>query len=602
MQSSSIQDLNLARKWRPQTFDTVVGQDIPIKMLKNSLFLKKFFPVYLFAGQRGCGKTTTARILAAAANCLALESFQQNPTANTIPCLSCQSCVLMRKGNHPDFIEIDAASNTGVDNIRQLIETASYVPLAGNKKIFLIDEAHMLSKAAFNAFLKILEEPPRSVLFILATTELQKIPQTVLSRCFHVVFSSINKIDLRDHLATICTQENIAIEPGALDAIIQETDGSARDAINLLEQVRFAHDVITSESILQTLGKLSNEIVIRLVECIIEKNPRQLLTVLASIDFDRINPESLWEALSDFCKALLWLKYESPTIATHLQPLQAALTELAEQCSLNRLHAMMQLLWHQEPLFLRTNRKHAFLETLLIQLCSQTNIVDLEELLQQVRDDSNNSSGTANKTPQITQKKTVVQKPVSSVQRQAPEIPEPKALVAQEQEAKEPAEADDSVPTPAPLKPSAHSPYHEQWQQFKTDLVAANGDPIATSILLQALLIGLSDSKSALVLQLNKNNKFFKDSVESARPWWQPLLLQHFAGITAVDFVAGEELQTTQRSNTPPNSSATRPETAKVTASEAQPAPTSNNPEDWPIAHLVKKHVPGRIKKSHLPN
>ena len=137
--------INLARRLRPQQFSQIIGQDIPVRMLKNSLYLNKFFPVYLFAGQRGCGKTSTARVFAAAANCESLATFQQNPTQADIPCLSCASCLAMKRNAHPDFIEIDAASNTGVDNVRQLIETAAYVPLQGKKKIYLIDEAHMLS-------------------------------------------------------------------------------------------------------------------------------------------------------------------------------------------------------------------------------------------------------------------------------------------------------------------------------------------------------------------------------------------------------------------------------------------------------------------------
>src|SRR5271156_392412 len=143
--------LNLARKWRSKSFDRIVGQDLLIRMLKNSLFLGQYFPVYLFAGQRGCGKTTTARVFAAAVNCERLSDFKKQPKEFSVPCLTCTSCVAMAAGKHPDFIEIDAASHTGVDNIRQIIDAASLLPLMGQKKIYLIDEAHMLSKAAFNA-------------------------------------------------------------------------------------------------------------------------------------------------------------------------------------------------------------------------------------------------------------------------------------------------------------------------------------------------------------------------------------------------------------------------------------------------------------------
>ena len=179
--------LNLTRKWRAQKFDQIVGQDIAIKMIKNSLYRGQLFPVYLMWGQHGTGKTSLARVFAAAINCDSLTSFQQDPKTATVPCLTCPSCIAMYSGKHPDFIEIDAASNTGVDNVRQIIEAASLLPLMGRKKIYLIDEAHMLSKAAFNAFLKILEEPPASVLFILQRPILKKL----LKRSVLVVFSLI---------------------------------------------------------------------------------------------------------------------------------------------------------------------------------------------------------------------------------------------------------------------------------------------------------------------------------------------------------------------------------------------------------------------------
>lgn len=179
--------LNFARRLRPQRFSDIIGQDLFVGMLQNALFLNKFFPVYLFSGQRGCGKTTTARVFAAALNCLK----RGEAPLQDIPCLTCSSCLATKAGNHPDFIEIDAASNTGVDNVRAILESSSYLPVLGKYKIYLIDEAHMLSKAAFNAFLKLMEEPPQSVLFMLATTESYKIPETVRSRCFQLLFKPI---------------------------------------------------------------------------------------------------------------------------------------------------------------------------------------------------------------------------------------------------------------------------------------------------------------------------------------------------------------------------------------------------------------------------
>jgi len=217
--------LNLARKWRSKQFNEIVGQELSVRILKNSLYKDKLFPVYLFSGQHGCGKTTTARVFAAAVNCEKLPEFRKAPQNVTLPCLACVSCTAMSKGQHPDFIEIDAASNTGVDNIRQIIDASALLPVMGTKKIYLIDEAHMLSKAAFNAFLKIMEEPPSSVLFVLATTDAQKIPE---SRCFQLLFDPVETSLLMGHLKFICEQESIAYEGTALSLIVRESAGSVR--------------------------------------------------------------------------------------------------------------------------------------------------------------------------------------------------------------------------------------------------------------------------------------------------------------------------------------------------------------------------------------
>src|SRR3989338_3939080 len=262
-------ELNLARKWRSKNFQEVIGQPLAVRILQNSLYLKQFFPVYLFAGQRGCGKTSTARIFAAAVNCARLPEFQADPRKVSIPCLTCESCVAMSKSQHPDFIEIDAASHTGVDNVRNIIDSSSFLPLLSHKKIYLIDEAHMFSKAAFNAFLKILEEPPASVIFILATTDMEKILETVKSRSFQIFFDPVDVQVIQDHLEKICVAENILFDEQGLAVIARQGDGSVRDAINLLEQVRFATKKISKDAVLSILGHIDETTLLLLFEKII---------------------------------------------------------------------------------------------------------------------------------------------------------------------------------------------------------------------------------------------------------------------------------------------------------------------------------------------
>ena len=382
-------NLNLARKWRPKNFSEIVGQDLSVSMLKNSLYVKKLFPVYLFSGQRGCGKTSTARIFAAAINCKKLPDFQADAKNNSIPCLTCESCLAMQNSHHPDFIEMDAASHTGVDSVRQIIESCTYMPLSGAKKIYLIDEAHMLSKAAFNAFLKILEEPPTSAIFVMATTELQKIPETVRSRCFQVLFNSVGQISLLKHMINVCKHENITVEESALTLLIQETDGSVRDAINALEQVRFTGETITKELVLKSLGKLSDTKLFELLDLILEQNPKGLLLYLEEIQFATLTAQSLWNMVTSILRALLWVKYEVTQDKTLFSFDLQELSIRANKCSINKLYALLQLLWSQEPLFLQTPQKHLFLEMVLLQMCQQVNIDDLKTLLSNSKTDPN---------------------------------------------------------------------------------------------------------------------------------------------------------------------------------------------------------------------
>lgn len=219
----------LARKWRPQKFEDVVGQRHVSRSLMNALGMGRVAHAFLFSGTRGVGKTTTARILAKALNCAA------GPTPS--PCGECDSCKEIAQGNAVDVIEIDAASNTGVDNVRELRENAKYAPAKSKYKVYIIDEVHMLSGAAFNALLKTLEEPPAHVVFILATTDPHKLPATILSRCQHYDFRRVPKAEIEEHLASLCGRENITADKAALGRVAALAEGSVRDSLSLLDQV-----------------------------------------------------------------------------------------------------------------------------------------------------------------------------------------------------------------------------------------------------------------------------------------------------------------------------------------------------------------------------
>ena len=217
----------LARKYRPSNFEEVVGQSHIIQALSNSITQDKIHQAYIFSGTRGVGKTTLARILSKCLNCLSAK------TPVTVPCDTCNSCVEIKAGRHLDFLEIDAASKTGVDDMRSLLETVQYKPSTGRYKIYLIDEVHMLSTSSFNALLKTLEEPPSHVIFIFATTDPEKIPKTVQSRCLQLNLKTIGKQALKDHMLNIVKKESIKHDEEALILISDSTKGSVKDALTL---------------------------------------------------------------------------------------------------------------------------------------------------------------------------------------------------------------------------------------------------------------------------------------------------------------------------------------------------------------------------------
>jgi DNA polymerase-3 subunit gamma/tau len=265
--------LVLARKWRPGNFDDVVGQDHVTRTLKNAIEADRVAHAYLFTGGRGVGKTSAARILAKAVNC------EKGPT--TDPCNECTHCREIANGSCVDVHEIDGASNTSVDDIRDLKEGINYLPSACRKKVYIIDEVHMLSTSAFNALLKTLEEPPSHVIFIFATTEPHKIPGTILSRCQRFDFKRIPVKLIFEQIKTIAGKENIDLTEKGLMLIAREADGGMRDAQSLLDQViSFSGDRITDSDIIDVLGIIDRTLIHDAVSAVIEKNSPACLEIV----------------------------------------------------------------------------------------------------------------------------------------------------------------------------------------------------------------------------------------------------------------------------------------------------------------------------------
>ena len=283
--------LVLARKWRPKKFADLVGQDNTVKILQNIISSGRLHHAYLLTGTRGVGKTTIARIIAKALNCL-------NHEANE-PCGICDNCRQIDIGRFVDVIEIDAASNTGVDNIREVLENSQYAPSSGKYKIYIIDEVHMLSKSAFNAMLKTLEEPPAHVVFILATTDPHKVPITILSRCLQLKLRNLAATEIEHYLAQVLTSEAVGFETAALEVIATAASGSMRDALSLTDQaIAFANGVITLSISQQMLGISDNGSIIALLQAIQSSNSPELVKICQRLNSEGANFENILEQIN----------------------------------------------------------------------------------------------------------------------------------------------------------------------------------------------------------------------------------------------------------------------------------------------------------------
>jgi DNA polymerase III subunit gamma/tau len=300
--------LVMARKWRPKNFEEMVGQEHIAQTLRNAIASNRVSHAYLFTGTRGVGKTTAARILAKALNCL------NGPTA--IPCETCDNCLAVNRGASMDVLEIDGASNNSVDNIRELREQVAYAPMQGGSKIYIIDEVHMLSKAAFNALLKTLEEPPPHVVFIFATTEVGKVPHTILSRVQRFDFKRISEAAIADRLEYICTQEGITPERAALEALARKADGSMRDALSLFDRVyAFAGDSLTLEAARKALGIPAESLFDDLLKHLCAHDAGGCLATLGSVYEDGLEVSEFLTGFGEYLRDLLFSRQPGVTPA-----------------------------------------------------------------------------------------------------------------------------------------------------------------------------------------------------------------------------------------------------------------------------------------------
>ena len=356
-----------ARKYRPSTFESVVGQRALTTTLKNAIATQKLAHAYLFCGPRGVGKTTCARIFAKTINCM-------TPTADGEACNQCESCVAFNEQRSYNIHELDAASNNSVDDIRQLVEQVRIPPQSGKYKVYIIDEVHMLSASAFNAFLKTLEEPPRHAIFILATTEKHKILPTILSRCQIYDFNRISVEDTVNHLSYVASKEGITAEPEALNVIAMKADGGMRDALSIFDQVvSFTGGNITYKSVIDNLNVLDYEYYFRLTDCFLENKVSDALLLFNDILNKGFDGSHFITGLSSHFRDLLVGK--DPVTLPLLEvgaSIRQRYQEQAQKCPLPFLYRAMKLCNECDLNYRISKNKRLLVELTLIQVAQLT--------------------------------------------------------------------------------------------------------------------------------------------------------------------------------------------------------------------------------------
>ena len=351
----------LYRVWRSQRFDDVVGQKAITQTLKNAIVQKKTSHAYLFTGPRGTGKTSAAKIFAKAINCKHSQDGE--------PCNVCETCVAITEGRLNDVIEIDAASNNGVEEIRDIRDKAKYAPTQAEYKVYIIDEVHMLSTGAFNALLKTLEEPPQNVIFILATTEPHKIPLTIISRTQRFDFKRISTQDIVDHMAHIMQEMALDYEEQALYVIGRAAEGGMRDALSILDQtISFSDEKVTLEDAMQVTGSLTYEMMDHYIQCCVAGDVERALEGLESILGEGKEARRFLEDLLLYCRNLLMYQQAPKLLAEKAGTLTEAFKELATQTPAEKIYQLIQILSDTQNEIRFTNNANIYLEVATVKL------------------------------------------------------------------------------------------------------------------------------------------------------------------------------------------------------------------------------------------
>ena len=396
----------LARKWRPKSFETLVGQDHVVRALTNALEQNRLHHAYLFTGTRGVGKTTVARILAKSLNC------EKGITAK--PCGVCDACTEIDRGRFVDLIEVDAASNTQVDAMRDLLDNAQYAPTSGRFKVYIIDEVHMLSKSAFNAMLKTLEEPPAHVKFILATTDPQKVPVTVLSRCLQFNLRQMAGTSIIEHLQNILGQENIPFEPPALHLIARAAAGSMRDALSLTDQaIAYGGQTVNESEVRAMLGAIDQSYLYQLINALLANDGAAIIAQAKSMEERSLSFEVALNDLAQLLHQVAVAQTVPDSIANDL-PERNQLLDLAQRISPETLQLYYQIaLLGRRDISLAPDEFAGFTMSLLRMLAFTPNEGDIKKAVSKASVTTNQSAVIPEIKPTLAVQATAINQTVS---------------------------------------------------------------------------------------------------------------------------------------------------------------------------------------------
>lgn len=372
----------LARKYRSQDFESLIGQDVLVKTLTTAINTGRIAHAYIFTGIRGTGKTSTARILAKALNCLSSDH------ATSKPCGVCENCRAIAAGQHIDVMEIDAASHTGVDNMREILDAALYRPTNARYKVYIIDEVHMLSTSAFNALLKTLEEPPQHVIFILATTEIRKVPVTILSRCQRFDLARVPVETLKKHFAWVADQEKIELSDGANELLARAADGSVRDGLSLLDQaIAQTGGHVDEGAVLDMLKRTDRGTVVNFMKIVLSGDVNAALTKLDEI---YSNGADLTMLLNDMMEWTHWatrmypsLRLQDATSSPYTADQRETIKKTNENISLNTLSRIWQVMVAAVPELQASNNQKQCFDMLIVRLMHIADMPSIPELLKQ---------------------------------------------------------------------------------------------------------------------------------------------------------------------------------------------------------------------------